>query len=216
MEIEAKGYEYPDDYFNENGKYLGTDNSETDNIRIMNEGQWNLNKEEDGTIDPMIGTGMSTLHSQSNINTGASLSIFQHYNSTGLKLINGDSGSEGGGMEINTINGKLSHIIVDIAGFKRSRVTDHSFEIRNIFVHENKHVTDFKAWGLTTYNSIPRAIIEQRAIMTQIKDPTFNLMRPVMQREVRRYGERYGMLFNIQSPTPLLKTPSVSAKRSIK
>jgi hypothetical protein len=96
-----------DDYFNRDGVYLGTDNSSTDNVRIINEGQYNLNKGSDGSIDPAIGTSMSMLHSQSGISTDASLAIYEHYNPTGLALTNAQPGqfSIGGGMEVKTKNG---------------------------------------------------------------------------------------------------------------
>jgi hypothetical protein len=211
--IDPTGMAY-DDYFNFQGKYLGTDNSATDNVRVIDEGQYNLNKEPDGSIDPIMGTSMSMLHSQSGITTDASLTIYGHYDPTGLKLTSAQPGqfSSGGGMEVKTKNGILSNIDVDVAGFDRSGVADHSSEIKNIFVHENKHVTDYKTWGLITYNATPQAIIEQRAIMTQMGDPTFSQMRPAMQNAVRAYGEKFGMSFDMKPPISVLPTTPITVK----
>jgi RHS repeat-associated protein len=212
--IDPTGMFY-DDYFSYQGKYLGTDNSATDYVRVVDEGQYNLNKEADGSIDPIIGTSMSKLHSQSGVSTDVSLAIFEYYNPTGLSLKNVDLGpkSDGGEMVVRAKNGVLaSHIDADIKGFINSKVSDHSSEIKNIFVHENKHITDFKNMGAKLYYSTPMAILEQRAVITQMADPTFQQMRPFMQNAVKSYGIRFGMSFDMKVSTRLNTPAPVSIK----
>ena len=75
-----------DDYFNRKGQYLGTDNSKTDYIRIIDQEQWDINKEKDGTIDPTIGEKISTPHSQSGVSADATISIYKHYNPTNVEV----------------------------------------------------------------------------------------------------------------------------------
>lgn len=50
-----------DDYFSKLGKYLGSDNATTDNVRIISEDVWNgLHKDPMGRIDKNVGYVLST------------------------------------------------------------------------------------------------------------------------------------------------------------
>jgi hypothetical protein len=50
-----------DDYFSKSGKYLGSDNATTNNVRIMSEDIWNgLQKDPMGRIDKNVGYVLST------------------------------------------------------------------------------------------------------------------------------------------------------------
>ena len=143
-----------DDYFDFKGKYLGTDNAVTDFIRIMDENQWNM-LSENGVINPELGTHIGQLHSEASLSKSASLSIYEHYNPTGLSLADAKLGQfgEGTGMEVKFKDGKLSNLDVDIEGFSRSGIADHFSEVKNLFIHENKHVTDFKEWGYDKFKN---------------------------------------------------------------
>jgi hypothetical protein len=48
--------------------------------------------------------------------------------------------------------------------------------------------------------------------MTQMADPTFSQMRPVMQNAVRTYGEKFGMSFDMKLPATLLPAIPVTVK----
>ena len=50
-----------DDYFSRSGRYLGSDNSTTDNVRIISESTWNgLSKTIDGKINHQVGYVLSS------------------------------------------------------------------------------------------------------------------------------------------------------------
>jgi RHS repeat-associated protein len=174
--IDPTGMFY-DDYFNQQGKYLGTDNSSTDYVRVMDDSQWSLNSNGDGTIDQEIGVSVGTLHSESNISTEASLEIYQHYNSTGMPLGNTAPGAfeEGStGMITQSLKGNPVRVDVDVAGFKNAKFSDHSNEIKNVFVHEGQHVGDMKVMGYNLKDSPSHEMGEARAIQTQMSHPTYS------------------------------------------
>jgi hypothetical protein len=198
-----------DDYFNEFGKYLGTDNSVSQNIRIIPQKQFELNKEElvdaNGIIEASLATQMSELHSTAAISTDASLSIFQHYNPTDLPL--NDVRSDNPSSEIDTRfrvsprTQKAVDIGIDVKGFKAMEISDNIPEIKNILVHEKQHYSDFKTLGYDAYNALEKNSLEQRAVTAQIKDPSFKQMRLKIQNSIIKYGNDFGL------PTPLKSTP---------
>ncbi|WP_321333063.1 RHS repeat-associated core domain-containing protein [uncultured Bacteroides sp.] len=174
--IDPTGMFY-DDYFNQYGKYLGTDNSSTDYVRVMDDSQWSMNSNGDGTIDPEIGVSVGALHSESTINTEASLGIYQHYNSTGMPLDNTVRGAfkKGStGMITQSIKGNPVRVDVDVAGFKEAGYSDHSNEIKNFFVHEGQHVGDMKLMGYNLKGSPSDKMGEARAIQTQMSHSTYS------------------------------------------
>jgi len=174
--IDPTGMFY-DDYFNQWGKYLGTDNSSTDYVRVMDDSQWSMHSNGDGTIDPEIGVLAGVLHSGSDISTEASLEIYQHYNSTGMPLANTVRGAfKNGstGMITQSIKGNPIRVDVDVAGFKEAKFSDHSNEIKNFFVHEGQHVGDMKVMGYNLKDSPSHEMGEARAIQTQMSHPTYS------------------------------------------
>ena len=60
------------DYFSRKGKYLGKDNASTNNVRIIDENDWNT-LSSNGLIDHEKGVNSSQLFSESNINDRAIL-----------------------------------------------------------------------------------------------------------------------------------------------
>ena len=65
-----------DDYFNRLGEFLGSDDAETDNVRIISQKKWDdnksVNKDDSETIDHKVGVENSDLHSESGISDDAS------------------------------------------------------------------------------------------------------------------------------------------------
>jgi len=59
-------------------------------------------------------------------------------------------------------------------------------EIKNTFSHESQHVLDFKSGFRGDIDAW-----EQRAIKTQMADPTYLLTRPVFQEAVIKYGIKH-------------------------
>ena len=198
-----------DDYFNENGIYLGTDNSESQKIRIMSQSTYDRLKvsmlNENGVINEEIGIANSILHSKSNITAEGSLAVYQHYNPTDLPLF--ELSTTKTSYNITALfkhdSKKAIGIGIDINGYRNSEVSDYISEIVNMFVHENKHYEDYKL-GYNIYSTMDRKRKEQRAISTQMKDPTFREMRSEIQQGVINYGQRhYDMLFPLKTPSIL-------------
>jgi hypothetical protein len=75
---------------------------------------------------------------------------------------------------------------------KKANISDHFNEIKNLFSHEKQHVDDIKA-GLNT--SLGKAQMEQRAVKTQMSDPTYSKTRNSFQNFVIGYGQKYGLKF---------------------
>ncbi len=204
-----------DDYFNKEGKYLGSDNAKTDIVRVIDQGTWDQNKvvQEDGTetIDQNTGAENSTRASEAGLSTDASLSIYEHYNPTDVpvKANGNENGAAGLTLVVERKNGVVSEKIdVRIEGNKAAGISDHANEIKNMFAHEKKHLTDYRSVGLDAYSEVPKNEREQRAVITQMEDPTWKNTRPSFQRAVIRYGQQHGLVdTTVPKPdlTPLLK-----------
>src|SRR5690554_136744 len=82
--------DYDDDYFNKQGEYLGSDNAQTDNVRIIEQNIWDANKIIDGgngeSIDYNVGNENSIAFSESNLSNDEQLAVYQYYNPTDLTL----------------------------------------------------------------------------------------------------------------------------------
>jgi RHS repeat-associated protein len=197
-----------DDYFNENGVYLGSDKAETDNVKVISQDNWDANKivDENGleSIDHATGKANSTNFSESNLSEDATLSVYDHYNPTDLEVVAHDHENGSGGLTLSTIrkNGVVTqYIMVKIEGNKNGKIADHANEIVNCFAHEERHYDDLKELGLDGYIATPKDTREQRAVTTQMKHESFSKTRPSFQREVRIYGANHGMLFPMK-PLP--------------
>jgi hypothetical protein len=197
-----------DDYFNKNGKYLGSDEAKTDNVRIINQKDWDANKtiNTDGSesITHAIGVTVSADHSKSNLTEEATLSVYNHYNSTGLylKARQNETGEGGLTFVAQRKNGKTSEWIeVKIEGNKRLKICDHANEIANSFIHEGQHYSDYKILGFDGYFNFPKNRRELRAIYAQIEHESFKRTRPAYQQAIKSYGEKYGMISPMEPKT---------------
>jgi hypothetical protein len=202
-----------DDYYNESGTYLGTDDAKTQQVRIMQQQIFDLNKEElvgaDGIMDASLASalGMSALHSECNIGAEASLAVYQHYNPTDLSVFDVSNsgsfiaGTTGMAFTWHLSTGKIEGIGIDIEGLKNAKISDNVSEIKSLFTHEAKHYSDFKDWGLNVYNDYKfknNNLSEQRAISAQMKDPTFIQTRQGFQQSIIEYANKNGMLFPLK------------------
>ena len=201
-----------DDYFNKDGKFLGSDEAKTDNVRVISQSDWDANKtaNNDGTetIEHNTGVDNSKLHSESGISDDASLNIYQHYNPTDLKLK--DSGKDVGGAAFRVTTTKTTTgdktkttystgMVVNLKGNKRLKISDHYNEITNIFVHENQHYSDYKSLGAKAFLAASRDRLECRAVNTQMEHSSFDKTRYGFQRSAKLYGEKHGMIFKVKS-----------------
>jgi RHS repeat-associated protein len=202
-----------DDYFNKGGKYLGSDEAKTDNVKIIDQKDWDNNKtvSSDGSesIKHITGNAISTDHSKSNITEEATLNVYNHYNSTGLELKAKQNEKGDGGLTFHAKKkgGKTSERIdVKIEGNKRTKIADHANEIINSFTHEGQHYTDYQKLGFDGYVNVPKEKREQRAVSTQIKHTSYNGTRPSFQRAIESYGQKHGMIFPLK-PNPAVLIP---------
>jgi hypothetical protein len=202
-----------DDYFNKNGQYLGSDNAVTDFVRIINQQDWDKNKEvkEDGTetIDHSVGNANSVNFSDAtDMTTESTLSVYQHYNPTDLALeAHPNERNDVGGLSFNfqRQNGVVSErIYIKIEGNRQTKMADRANQIINVFVHENKHYSDYKELGINQYLQIHKKSVdwlERRAVMEQMNHESWNKTTRGFQESIKRYGKNNGLLFPI-SPIP--------------
>ena len=157
------------DYFDFHGRFLGSDNSTEDYIRIITENDWKSICFSDHSgnliVDAELGLRLSKPFSKANLDSESSLYIYDYYNITGLTLK--DRGlepkrkdDEGAGMTfrvsiINRENPSYEHYIaIPIELNKQIDIYDNYNNIINSFVHEYKHYLDYAKYGLQGYLSI--------------------------------------------------------------
>ena len=181
-----------DDYFSNEGKYLGTDNAKTDNVRIMDEERWNeLN--ENGIIEHTVGYENSESFSSahSSMSQEAQLDVYQHYNPTKCKLYATSSKSNPGNMGMVTTTRKgISKVGIFLEdNFKGIAISDHANEIINMFVHEEQHVNDHK-----TEAFIFDYEYENSALRKQFNHGSWQKCRPEFRHAVTNYGRKVSTL----------------------
>ncbi len=85
------------------------------------------------------------------------------------------------------------------------RIIDNGDEIKNMYVHEAKHYSDYKSLGLVKYLKFRKDhkdVLELRAIYAQIKSPTFQRTRVGFQNGVYKYAENFGGIIIKIKPLP--------------
>ena len=181
-----------DDYFSKDGKYLGTDNAKTDNIRIIDEGRWN-ELSENGVINHAVGHENSESFSSAHttMNQKSQLEVYQHYNPTKCKLYATSSKSNPGnfGMNTTTRKGIIKIGVYLEDNFKGIAVSDHVNEIINMFVHEEQHVKDTKRDSFVFDYEY-----ENAALMTQFNHSSWLKCRPEFRHRATDYGRKVSTL----------------------
>ena len=200
-----------DDYFNKDGKYLGSDEAKSDNVKIIDQQLWDMNKEAKGdgteTILHEVGKNISELHSESNISEESSLNIYNYYNPTELKIIT-DKNSEAWGMSfsVDEVNGEIKECIkIKMEGNKKGKVADNANEIINLFIHEKKHYNDYKEAGIDAYKAMGKSRREQRAVNTQMEHISFKETRGFFQKAIKAYGAEHGLLLPLNPLFPKIE-----------
>lgn len=193
-------------YFSYNGAYLGSDNSSTRKAKVIDAGQW-MSLSNDGiSIDKDLGAEISTLHSESNISTNSSLNIYQHYNQTDLKVVDkaGPQGKIQALFEYDEKSKTAVDIALDVNAFKKWKICDNIPEIQSYFIHESQHYSNFKTMGYDLYSNTLESSRERLAVTAQMKDPSWQLMRPGVQNGFSKYGNiiKLERLINIISILP--------------
>jgi RHS repeat-associated protein len=189
-----------DDYFDIDGKYLGSDNAKTDNVRIIDRATWDANKtvNADGTesIHHQTGNAESVSLSESDISNDKQLFVYQHYNSTNLPLQAASADRDPGnlvGMStvISSREKRALHIEIKLNGNKKHNISDHANEIINLFSHEDKHYSDLKTMGYDGYLSRSKDHREQRACRAQMEHKSYSKTRPVFQHWTQQYLKQH-------------------------
>jgi hypothetical protein len=165
------------DYFTENGKYLGSDISKDDNVRIMSEKTWNSIQQVDDEgelfVDDKVGMdkNVSKKASESDLSDQATLGIIKHYSNTGseMEIDNSLSGLQFN-VSDNANTGELHFkgIKVGAKNLKNSGFIDNANNIKSMLIHEEKHESDYNTLGRQGYLNIPRAEREIRAYTVQV------------------------------------------------
>ncbi len=206
-----------DDYFNEDGVYLGKDEAKSDYVRIMKQKTWDANHNTDKngvqSIDHNIGSddNNSTLHSNSGISTEASLKVYDHYNPTNLELkpyeneqTDPTTGKKvNGGMQFKYTGTSKEHeeyIAIKIEGNKEFKFSDHANEIINMFSHEEKHYNDFLSVGIVKFDELiktHRNWLEQRAVSTQMDHSSWENTRKGYKDGIINYGIQNGSTIHL-------------------
>jgi len=205
--IDPDGMAPIDDYFDENGNYLGSDNANSDNVKIITKNNWEMLKSEneDGSesIDHESGSIMSVNNSESNLSEEASLKIYSHYNPTDLEIEadNNENSTSEASFSYNVKNDKVvkdsEKLNVNINNMNETKISDHSNEIVNVFVHEESHYTDFQQQGGDKFHQAMKTKqgrdgTERRAVNAQVNHSTFQKTRKTFQRGAIRYGVNHG------------------------
>ncbi|MEX2410251.1 MAG: hypothetical protein WD607_02575 [Candidatus Paceibacterota bacterium] len=156
-----------DDYFNENGDFLGSDDAETDNVRIMKQKDWAAIN-HDGEMDAELGAENSVLHSKStDISDEESLKIYDQYNPTDAEVVKLETGPLTTGMNYD---GNIDKIGIRLEGNLNAGYADDANIIKNQFSHEEQHYDDHH----NGTGSISRSINEIKATVKMINDPSFD------------------------------------------
>ena len=150
-----------DDYFSYEGTYLGSDDAETKNVRIISEFSWNsLIQDENGNVEHDLANQMSTSFSEASANgmsEKAQLSVYQHYNFTGKQvhaIPNEKTDSKKLGMQtaVGLKNEKTTiQLNVRLHGNVNTKACDNANNILNLFAHENNHINKAKDVGYYRY-----------------------------------------------------------------
>jgi RHS repeat-associated protein len=176
-----------DDYFNKDGKYLGSDEAKTDNVQIIGQETWDENKNvaKDGTesIEHKTGNGNSENITKTELSGDAIVNVVEHYDNA----LDSESKSEGADIETGNLGKSIvmqsqtggqseifglviippaDDIVVNDGGAgKVSPLLNTASNIKNTLVHEHQHQKDKGKYNKNT--------TELRAIRTQRKHSTY-------------------------------------------
>jgi hypothetical protein len=191
-----------DDYFNQEGAFLGTDNATTDYVRIIKQDDWDNNKtvNNDGSeqISHDIGSELSTSISETQLSSQTIINIASHYNDQ----LDANSKAEnvtfktdelgrgimmrsrtGGGHSVFGFRfGQRTDILINITDGKVDYDLNTASNIKNTLVHEHQHQKDINK-GYST----PQ--LERRAINTQKGHSSWKTTTFRYQSRVNKYEE---------------------------
>ena len=202
-----------DDYFSKSGKYLGSDDASTRNVRIIDEKLWNsLDKDENGHVEHDLANSISASFSQASsqsMTESEQLSVYQHYNPTKIKI------KEASVAEIKNPNpGMLTAItgaendvaVVKYIGIKLqlnrtvnrtgNALCDNADEITSCYVHERNHIRraikmGYTAWIKKVNSTEGRRDIEKSAIKSQREHRSWNGCSEFFKQGIANYEKKF-------------------------
>ena len=200
-----------DDYFTREGKYLGSDNANTNYIRIISEATWNSIKDENGNVNHDDANFASHPFSEESayMSTEAQLAIYQHYNPTKYSLVEmeyNDNTSSNPGYDTRFASTKEGATFVKylLIKLKENRtknsvgdaVCDNADEIISLFVHENDHIQRGLQKSIEELNEIRTtkellAEFESNAVNAQRKHSSWKGCRKSFREGMDRYERSF-------------------------
>ena len=200
-----------DDYFTMEGKYLGSDNANTNYIRIIDEATWNTIKEKNGNVDHDGAILVSRPFSEKSakMSKEAQLEIYQHYNPTGYSLVEkkyDENTSSNPGYTTrfaSTQEGATFVMCIEIKLKENSTknsvgnaVCDNADEIISLFVHENDHIQrglqmSFENLQKTINTRESLGKFESNAINAQRNHSSWKGCRDSFREGMDRYERRF-------------------------
>ena len=202
-----------DDYFSYEGKYLGSDDAETRNVRIISEFIWNrLEKNNSGQINHTIGANVSYDFSEAAelMTDNAQLSVYQHYNPIKKHKVEAVPKKEIktsyhgmitkiGCADKKTGKAIVSHLYVKLEENRKynssgEALCDNAYEIINSFIHERDHIRraigmGYYKWAEMVASKEGLQIIELSAISAQRTHDSWNGCRPGYKQGIANYEE---------------------------
>ena len=193
-----------DDYFSFDGKYLGSDNAETNNVRIISTARWNyIQTNRNELIDHDVGYVSSVSFSEASSNstnsmsTDAQLSVYNHYNTTNYPVTQTQRDNNKTLTAFHTVVGhdkKNDKTTIRLEAFLkrniRNKSCDNADEIVNSFVHEGDHINKAEKMGYYEYKKMYEEHLnelEQSALSAQMSHPSWFKTSNSFKRGVVKY-----------------------------
>ena len=207
-----------DDYFTKDGKYLGTDDAKTDNVRIIDESEWKKQSSVMGTmIIHDVGNDLSESPTDAEVSENAQMNIYNYYNPTDLTLLKDNSGDYNMTFRVEIIESIVNGNIVSTSSsakeiginVKRNYVSgyiNNAADIKSLFEHEATHYNDFKSFP-EKYLEIRETNnnrLELRAITNQLNQGYYKYCSDNFKKGIMTYSEEFGGIlkkFNALPPT---------------
>ena len=191
--VDPNGEEFGD-YFNEFGKYLGTDCIDDGEIHIVKDAFWNAAKDNvswesnDGTriISQEVGNLFSKKPSESNLTDKAIQNIVGHYNNTNLTMYRGfdkalTTSFTGEGTSYTT---KLT---INTKEWKSTVFLDNYYDIISSFDNERGHIKQCEEIGVTELNKLSPFEQENYAVAFQKSQPAYSKASKRYQKFIDTY-----------------------------
>jgi hypothetical protein len=188
-----------DYYFNKQGQYLGKDEAKTDNVKIIDQKDWDANKDVDEkgqeSIDHEVGEANSEKPSEAEISEESAKNVVDYYNPTDLKT---ENSSETSGMRFYAEENATPQIKINVNNLKEKEHLDYASVINNMYSHEAKHYSDYKQLGHKNYILLGSPIREQRAYEAQFRDKSFKNTPLFYQKSQKENAKGYVYPFMLE------------------